>query len=483
MEWSQLKSIEAGWEPSLAAQNLLVERIYQREIAPKTFYFPILKPLLAVAAIAVLLFGLLLLWPKNPIEEQVVTLPGSSSAAKPDEYVENKEEIHQQEIIDNPAKEEAESGQQGGLPFNEALAIVKKKATSRNFDEALTEEQRKAFSAYLAHENYYYLQGQLEGEIGRLKESGAKTYTLEMQVFTTKEYLGKNLFHDLPFGTLVEQSAVIAPDQQENPYFYPRILGKELDASANYLENLTVESALPDGRAAATLSLGEKPLTKKQCETLINRFLAIKGVTWVEFQYQVEDESGNPTAIHKYWETQKELPFEQAKAIVSEKVQKRPNQQLSDKERMAFYKILSCWVEKTYKVHSEKAALSFPHIDLHFCTTAEGDGMNFIQDFPLKMLESGKDSISNYYRTERIGTASLAMSYTVPEKESVNDLNFESLLGKFAWSARIQFHEQNISVPSEDQMKDWIRQLLGYKCASGIQLDDSDIAYGRTDVN
>ena len=375
MDWSQLKSIEAGWEPSLAAQNLLVERIYQREIGPKTFYFPILKPLLAVAAIAVLLFGLLLLWPKKPIEEQVVILPGSSSAAKPDEYVEDKEEAHQQETIKTPAKEESESGQQGGLPFNEALAIVKKKATNRNFDEALTEEQRKAFSAYLAHENYYYLQGQLEGEIGRLKESGAKTYILEMQVFTTKEYLGKNLFHDLPFGTLVEQSAVIAPNQQENPYFYPRILGKELDASANYLENLTVGSTLPDGRAAATLFLGEKPLTKKQCETLINRFLAIKGVTWVEFAYYTNETIDDPSVLHRDWEKLEQMPFEEATAIAQEKIIKRFNEKLSNRERMAFYTLIS---KRFYQIHHVEKNTQSDYIDipLEIYTSAKYIGKN-----------------------------------------------------------------------------------------------------------
>ena len=366
MEWTQLKVAEAGWDLSLSQMNLLTERVYQKATGPKTFYFPILKPILAVAAIAVLLFGLLLLWPKKPIEEQVVTLPGSSSAAKPDEYVENK-----------PSKEEDSSKEQGT-------------------DKEETDPEKEQSS--------------------------------EGQKDTDNE----------------EKLPVAGGEQEEK-----------------------------------------------------------------------EEDETNKSMIHRFWETEKEMPYEEAVAIVKEKLENRPYETLTDKERMAFYQCISTtayakylFKHETYlkyleESHGKKKPYADPEspnyrtdnpwITIEFTTTKDGVGSDFQTETPLnfsdgyvlfdlfspKIKETTEDSYSKFFYNEFLSRE----HSDYMEKDSYTVICQELEYGNGYGGRSFNFKDINILKEklSKNTIQEIVRYYLSFEFVTCLNIEFEDI-YNEIDT-
>ncbi len=335
MEWTQLKVAEAGWDLSLSQMNLLTERVYQKATGPKTFYFPILKPLLAVAAIAVLLFGLLLLWPKKPIEEQVVTLPGSSSAAKPDEYVEKK-----------PSKEEDSSKEQGT-------------------DKEETDPEKEQSS-----------EGQKDTEN--------------------------------------EEKLPVAGGEQE----------------------------------------------------------------------EKEEDETNKSRIHRFWETEKEMPYEEAVAIVKEKLENRPYETLTDKERMAYYQCISNTLYARYKDSLKNYKENGPpnkndiHLEYHpdekapffkmqLITTESGVGIDLLKEYPLIFNDSSykiidiksPDKINEI--TENFYAQNQYVEFIEQENGSILDVFYGEIILKHGTGrGTYYFNFENINVFETELSEKTIQEIV-----------------------
>ena len=298
---------------------------------------------------------------EDVLQENPISTESQPSAGKP--------QTEQQ-----PAENENEDAEpEGGMIFAEALPIATNKAHRQRINKPLTEEQREALSVYLTNENYLYLQGQINGDITAFKEVGMKQYVLEMTILTTKDAVGK----DLAAKEIKIAGEFLSPNKIDKKVLgttelgtvrnhYPRLLNKAIKAPADYLQNLLLNQVVPEGRMRLQLKLNHA-LAQSEVHGLVEHFLSDSNVTWIEFSYHIEEDSSNPTAIRRFWETEKEMTIEEADAIMMEKIKRRPEEKLSNRERMAFYiyyssivdRNFSSFQENKYYVSGYEATISF----------------------------------------------------------------------------------------------------------------------------
>ena len=424
VNWNQLKNEEYIWTMTDQQKQLLAERVTAKAEGPRTVYLPpVWKPLLGAAALFVCAFVMILAWPKKPPEETIVTLPGASQEALPDDYVssENKEPVTQNTEKEDPAKEPTEEKEPGvvttpekeespSVSFADAYGVAKEKAHRRNFNKELTDSQREALKVYLTAENFAYLQGQVDGNITAFKEVGSKQYNLDIWLFAPESAVGKDLTagDSLTLSgkevklTKLDPKVLDLSEVEGNLYFYPRLMVKEIQKSEEYLQNVTFGSALPEGQMRLRLQLSS-PLSKENVRELVAHYLGHEKITWIELSYHVEEDTSSPTAIHRFWETQKEMPFEEARAIVVEKVTRRFNEKLSDKERMAYYVVETNRIKQKKGTHNNQSSENLNTTNnkrtsyrgaLRIFTTKSGLGLEPGKAFNPKALNLGGGTFS-----------------------------------------------------------------------------------------
>lgn len=343
MEWTQLKYAESHWDLSAAQKTQVAEAVLAQATAPRTFRLPFLKPILAVATLAVCAFALLLAWPKKPMEETVVTLPGASQEAKPDEYVpsENKEPIVQnaEKPSDKPAeeKEPAETATpdkeepadpkepadenventpvihrfwetEKEMPYEEAVAIVKDKLENR-FNEPLTDKERMAY--YQCISTYFSKIYNFNQEHSNMKVWQSN---IHLRAITTKDGIGLNLrdmIAELPQQyPIIDGEFIVSETNKMKSYdqvtpisdYATRvdvgIMEKE-DGYYGASQNTDLYQYGIDAKGCgqyrhyfhfSKYDLNESEIPKEAFDEVIRRYLSVDSVIWVELSLEFKPE-------------------------------------------------------------------------------------------------------------------------------------------------------------------------------------------------
>ena len=418
----------------------------------------------------------------NPSNETENLTPNEN---KPDQNRTEKPSSGAPQTEQQPSAGEDAETPENRITFAEALPIATSKAHQEKFNNALTNEQREALAVYLAKENQLYLQGQIDGEITAFKEAGSKNYILDLTLFTTEKAVGK----DLAAGAALKLSGasvetvrvdqkvvgVVELDAGKN-YFRPRILTKEIKSPSDYLQNLSLESSvLPEGQMRLQLKLNG-PLDQKGIQELIEHYLGNSEITWIELSYHTEEDSSNPTAIRRFWETEKEMTIEEADAIMTEKILRRPEEKLSNRERMAFYEIFSTETDQLITYYIEEEHQDTFDIMMEIITGPDYSGLDlqssfqqFLNEPDVKVrigkMKEAPVSIDVYTKIDRVYSSNIPnLSWLEDEYEIAYMRNGGGYI-----SAILDLNRSNIEEQGQ-YLKQFIKHSLSLDCASAVSV-------------